>query len=122
MGKNILVVDDCEDVRVLLSMKLTNMGHHVYEACDGLDALRYIDECHDIDLILMDLIMPNMSGVELLKKIKKRNYDFKIVCISAHFGESDKDYFYNLGALDVIEKPIKNKALEKKLSDSLNST
>ena len=116
MKKNILVVDDCEDVRVLLSMKLSNMGHSVYEACDGYEALNYLCEDCEIDLILMDIIMPKISGIELLQKIKEENKEINIVCISAHFDIRDAPGLIELGADEVIHKPIKNKTLEQKLS------
>ncbi len=116
MEKSILVVDDCEDVRILLSMKLTNMGFEVYEASDGLEALEYLKIIPEIKIVLMDIIMPKMGGVELIEIITNKYKDIKLLCISAHFDVEDANLFLRLGVKEVIQKPIRSKDLEEKIN------
>lgn len=124
MPNHILIVDDCEDIRFLLALKLNNIGFEVSEASDGEEALEILSEDHDtsIDIILLDVMMPNISGTELLEKIKKSkfNQDLKIICITAHFDNSLHEELMNLGAFDVIKKPIKGNELHQRLKKLYN--
>ncbi len=69
MKKNILVVDDSESIREVVSFTLENAGHNVLMAIDGKDALKYLDGT-DINLIITDLHMPEMNGIELIKQVR----------------------------------------------------
>lgn len=126
MTKHILIIDDCEDVRFLLSLKLTNLGFKVSEAKDGVDAYEFLaDEAHDkVDLILLDIMMPNMDAEEFLTTLSSKsspvhNHQYKIACITAHFDEDINQKYIELGAIDVIKKPIKGNELDKKIKSIL---
>ena len=69
MGKHILIVDDSESIREVISFILENAGHEIDQAIDGMDALKYLDGSL-YDLIITDLHMPNMNGLELIKEIR----------------------------------------------------
>lgn len=69
MTKTILVVDDSESIREVVSFTLEKAGHKVLKAIDGQDALKYLDGT-DISLIITDLHMPIMNGIELIKKVR----------------------------------------------------
>lgn len=69
MKKNILVVDDSESIREVVSFTLENAGHDVLMAVDGKDALKYLDGT-DINLIITDLHMPEMNGIELIREVR----------------------------------------------------
>jgi len=71
MGKKILVVDDAQTIRKLASFALTKGGYTIVEAEDGLKALEVLKENTDIDLIITDLNMPNMNGLEFSAAVKK---------------------------------------------------
>lgn len=76
MPKQILIVDDSESIREILSFSLSNAGYQVLVATDGLDALKYFDG-RPIDLLLTDYHMPNMNGLELTVKVRQiENYKF----------------------------------------------
>ena len=76
MTKKILIVDDSESIREVLSFSVEKSGYEVYTACDGLDALKYFDG-RTIDLLLTDFHMPNLNGLELIKKVRQMtNYRF----------------------------------------------
>ena len=72
----ILVVDDSEDIRMLLSLKLRKAEYEVVLACDGMQALQMVDEHPDLKLIILDVMMPVMNGVQVMKflldKIEKK--------------------------------------------------
>ncbi len=76
MPKQILIADDSESIREILSFSLSNAGYQVLVATDGLDALKYFDG-RPIDLLLTDYHMPNMNGLELTMKVRQNeNYKF----------------------------------------------
>ncbi|MGC8803321.1 MAG: response regulator [Bacteroidales bacterium] len=69
MAKTILIVDDSESIREVVSFTLENEGYKVLVAVDGKDALKFLDGT-DIDLVITDLHMPVMDGIELIKHIR----------------------------------------------------
>jgi two-component system chemotaxis response regulator CheY len=70
MAKTILIVDDSESIREVVSFTLENEGYNVLVADDGTDALKFLDGRH-IDLIITDLHMPQMDGITLIKHVRK---------------------------------------------------
>ena len=70
MAKTILIVDDSESIREVVSFTLENAGYEVAIAVDGQDAMKYFDG-KAIDLLLTDLHMPNMNGIELIREVRK---------------------------------------------------
>ncbi|MGB5155965.1 sigma-54-dependent transcriptional regulator [Desulfobacterium sp. N47] len=121
MGR-VLVVDDEEGIRDILADYLTMMDHEVVTAIDGQDALNNLREGH-FDLILSDLIMPKMDGIELLKQAL--NIDDKIVfiMITGHPTVQTAVEAIKEGAYDYLTKPFRfddvqlriNRAIEKKM-------
>jgi len=120
MKKHILVVDDCEDVRFLLSLKLNNLGLEVSEACDGFDAIEILEN-DEIDILLLDVIMPKLSGRELLENIQSNEKIERpiIICITAHYDEELSESLLKLGADGVLTKPIKGDILNSKIQEYL---
>lgn len=105
MEKRILVTDDQEGIRRLLVEILKPQGYNVFECADGLQALEFLKE-NKVDLMLLDMKMPQMDGITTLKKINELNIDVKVIFMTA-FGELKvtKDA-KRLGALDYILKPF----------------
>ena len=66
---NVLIAEDENNIRKLISIKLKNAGYNVLLACDGLEALNLVYETH-VDIIIADVMMPNMSGYELVKNLR----------------------------------------------------
>lgn len=120
MSKHILVIDDCEDVRFLLSLKLNNLGYKVSEAKDGPDALKFIQDfgASKIDLILLDVMILELNGQDLLNQIREKikSSKCKLACISANYDEKAAIEFKQRGVIDIIKKPIKTLELEKRIS------
>ena len=111
MEKKILLVDDEKDIRDVVHLSLSDMGYQVLEAEDGDQALRIFRDTQP-PIVLTDIKMPNMDGIELLQKIKLENPETEVVMITGH-GDMDlaiKSLKYK--ATDFITKPINVNVLE----------
>jgi len=100
----ILVVDDEPPIRKLLRMGLTAQGYQVLEAPNGKAALDLLDQSPD--LIILDLGLPDMQGIELLKTIRSRNDGVPIVILSSRDDEAGKVQALDGGADDYVTKPF----------------
>lgn len=107
---NILVVEDDVDMRELFCTVLQDSGYHVLAAKDGLDALEIMDKEY-IDLIVADLMMPNMDGYTLIKSIRNAKYEMPILIVTAKDQFEDMEYGFRIGADDYMIKPINIKEL-----------
>lgn len=101
---NILIAEDEQDIRNLISLHMRKENHNVYEACDGEQALK-IFQNEKIDLILLDIMMPNINGIDLIQKVRAIS-TIPIICITAMGNDSDKVLALGLGADDYLVKPI----------------
>lgn len=106
MRKNsILLVDDENNVTKLLAKVLEKEGYIAYTACCGKDALDIIDN-HEIDVIITDIRMPGMSGIELLSKIKELDLSINVILITAFATIETAVEALKMGARDYITKPF----------------
>ena len=108
----ILVVEDDPDIRKILEMFLTEKGFRVKVAEGGPRALDVVAE-EPIDLILSDVRMPGMTGLELLCHLKERDPEIQLVLMSAYSSVKDAVEAIRLGAADYVEKPIDFRRLER---------
>ncbi|MDD3453781.1 MAG: response regulator transcription factor [Bacilli bacterium] len=106
---NLLVVDDEELIRNVIKEYTSNEGYNVFEASDGNEAIKCVEK-NNIDLIIMDVMMPNLDGFSACKEIKKIK-DIPIIMLSARNEEYDKLNGFNLGVDDYITKPFSPKEL-----------
>ncbi|MCI9406423.1 MAG: response regulator [Oscillospiraceae bacterium] len=107
MGKKIMLVDDAAFMRMTIKNALTKAGYtELIEASDGQQAVETYDQEHP-DLIIMDITMPNMDGIQALQAIKAKDSSAKIVMCSAMGQEAMVVEAIKLGALDFIVKPFK---------------
>jgi len=104
MAKKLLVVDDKQELRTLLKSYLTQEGFQVVTAVDGKDAL-FIARHEKPDLIILDLMMPEMGGYEFMR-VFAREADTPIIVLTAKLDESDKVLGLELGADDYVTKPF----------------
>ena len=110
MGK-ILVVDDEIEVVQLLRDFLTSKGYEVYTALNGAEALAVVKEAKP-DIVLLDIIMPGMGGIDTLKEIKKIDPTTAVIMVTALIDEELANRAVKLGAFDYIVKPINIDYLE----------
>ena len=110
MGKTILIVEDEQSIVDILSFILTKEGYDTLEALDGPTGLQLAME-QDPDLILLDLMLPGMSGFDVCKKVRASGSTVPIVMLTAREEEDDKVLGLELGADDYITKPFKNREL-----------
>lgn len=114
MAKNILVVDDEIKILEVISLYLKNEGYEVFFATNGREAIdKY--KSNDIDMMILDLMLPDISGEEVCKEIRKIS-DVYIVMLTAKTDESSVLNGYSLGCDDYITKPFSPKQLVAKVN------
>ena len=104
-SRNILVVDDEKEIADLIEIHLMSQDYNVTKAHNGESCLKLL-EGQNFDLVLLDLMMPKMDGIETLKRIREKS-NVPVMIITAKTTEKDKIQGLNLGADDYITKPIK---------------
>lgn len=102
---NILVVEDNADMRELFCTVLSDSGYNAVPAADGAEALDIMEEKY-IDLIVADIMMPNMDGCELTRSLRGAGYDLPILMVTAKDQFEDMQYGFRSGADDYMIKPI----------------
>ncbi|AIQ47081.1 heme transporter CcmC [Paenibacillus sp. FSL R7-0273] len=107
--KKILVADDDLNIRTLLRHVLTREGYLVVEAGDGREALGLLKE-HTVDLAVVDVMMPQMDGLELCQHIRE-TYDIPVILLTARQQLSDKEQGYLHGTDDYVTKPFEPEEL-----------
>lgn len=105
MSKNILVVDDEESILTLLQYNLNQSGYDVQTAMDGEDALQKAI-AHQPDLIVLDLMLPKLDGIEVCKQLRQQKLMIPILMLTAKDDEFDKVLGLELGADDYMTKPF----------------
>ena len=121
MGKKILLVDDAAFMRKMIKDTLSKNGYtDLYEAVDGLDAVEKFTEIAP-DLVIMDITMPNMDGLEALKAIRAKDPNANVVMCSAMGQESMVMDAVRSGAKDFIVKPFKPDRILKTVSTILGN-
>jgi len=102
--KTILVVDDEKEIRDLIEIYLANEGFKILKAGNGIEALNVLEK-HDVDLIILDIMMPSMDGIEACMKIRK-DKNMPIIMLSAKSEDMDKIMGLTTGADDYVTKPF----------------
>ena len=101
---NILICDDERDIVNALKIYLSGPDYDLYEAFNGVEALKVMGE-HDIHLVIMDIMMPKMDGITAMAKMRE-NSNVPIILLTAKSEDTDKVLGLNLGADDYITKPF----------------
>ena len=117
----ILVVDDESRMRKLVSDFLTRKGYAVIEAADGVEAVDTFMENKDIALIILDVMMPEMDGFEVLAYINKCHWNdtFAVIMISADDSTANIKRAYDLGAFDYISRPFDSTIVQRRISNTM---
>lgn len=119
-GEAVLVVEDTELLRRIYTDKLTQEGYKVFQAADGLEALNVV-RSQPLDLILLDLVMPRMSGLEALEQLKHdpRTRNIPVIILSNLGQDTDMQRGLEMGAVDYL---IKNSAKPADVSAKIRTT
>ena len=115
--QSILVVDDEKDIREVIEIYLMNESFDVITACDGLEALEILKN-NDIDLIVLDIMMPKLDGIRTCLKIREEK-KMPIIMLSAKSEDSDKILGLNIGADDYVTKPFNPLELVARIKSQL---
>lgn len=115
--KKILVVDDEKPISDIVKFNLTKEGYEVFTAYDGEEALEKVKEVEP-DLILLDLMLPKIDGLEVAREVRK-TYDMPIIMVTAKDSEIDKVLGLELGADDYVTKPFSNRELVARVKANL---
>jgi two-component system alkaline phosphatase synthesis response regulator PhoP len=123
MNKSILIIDDEQDIRQILSYNLQKEGFETYEAGNGEEGIQMIEKIQP-DLVILDVMMPGMDGIEVCETIRKTSSNPNVlICFLTARGE---DYSQiaglDAGADDYISKPIKPKVLVSRINALIRRT
>ncbi|MCB2183625.1 MAG: response regulator [Desulfobulbaceae bacterium] len=111
----VLVVDDDSEYREIVARWVTSMGYHCETAEDGQMGADYLRNA-SCDLVLTDMVMPNMDGMQFLKHIKERYDDTSVIVLTGYSKEYSFRDVIQAGAVDFIEKPFRKEVLEAKIA------
>lgn len=104
MANTVLIADDEAEIRLLLRLYLEKDGYRVIEADNGEDAIRLCEK-EDVDMVLLDIMMPKMDGYQVMKRLRAQS-NIPIIVISAKGNDEEKILGLDLGADDYITKPF----------------
>ena len=117
----LLLIDDNEEILISLKSFLSKRNFDVISASNGLDALKLLEvTTHDFDLVITDLVMPNISGVAVTTIIKKQNPNMPVIAITG-YGEEPEALAREANADVVMEKPFKLDELENNILNLLKN-
>jgi DNA-binding response OmpR family regulator len=112
--KNILVVDDEEKIRLVIKKYAEFEGYNIVEAEDGMEAIEKF-KAQDFDLVILDVMMPELDGFSTCKELKKIK-DVPVIMLSARGEEYDKIHGFELGIDDYVVKPFSPKELMMRMN------
>lgn len=103
--KNILLVEDDEEIRNGIEIYLRNQGYEVFKAGNGEEGLRVLEK-ETVHLAVLDIMMPVMDGITMLMKLREKGYEFPVIMLTAKSEDIDKVMGLNMGADDYVTKPF----------------
>lgn len=119
----LLVADDSETVLLMLQRRLEMEGYEVITATDGLETLERLKEASSDqlpDLILLDAMMPKLSGLEVLEELRSSGSKIPVLMISAHLDAQEPERMRKLGVTDCIPKPFEWEDLIGRIEELAN--
>jgi DNA-binding response OmpR family regulator len=115
---HILIVDDEPNVRLVFRTALESSGYSITTAAEGEQALKWLAD-ETVDLVLLDLHMPGLSGMDVLEAMRKADLDVPVVIITAHGNVPNAVQAMKLGAIDFLAKPISPEILRNVVAEVL---
>ena len=117
---NVLIIDDEELIRNVVKEYCLNENYNVFEASNGLEGLDILDKT-EIDIIVLDIMMPKMDGYTFFEKMKEK-YNIPTIVLSARTEEYDKLFGFSIGIDDYLTKPFSPKELIARIKAILKRT
>lgn len=120
MAVKLLVVDDEEDFLSSIVMRIELRGNEVHGVSNGHDALEFLNtNPHLIDVVLLDIKMPGIDGIETLRRIKEGHPAVEVIVITGHASQEFARLGRELGAFDHLVKPIRLETILDRISDAV---
>jgi two-component system cell cycle sensor histidine kinase/response regulator CckA len=116
---SILLVEDEEGLRVLNARGLTSRGYTVLEASNGVEAIEVLEKHGDVDLVVSDVVMPEMDGPTLLKELRRRNPNVKVIFVSGYAEEAFQKNLPEQEPYQFLAKPFTLKQLVSKVKETM---
>jgi DNA-binding NtrC family response regulator len=117
MKEKVLLIDDEQDFIDVLADRMRNRGMDVSATTSPVEALDKVDE-ESYDAVILDLMMPEMDGLEALIRLREKNPDLQIILLTGHASVEKGIEAMKLGAMDFLEKPIDIQALNAKIKEA----
>lgn len=115
----ILLVEDEEGLRALNARGLASRGYTVFEASNGVDAIEVLDKRGEVDLVVSDVVMPEMDGPTLLKELRRRNPKLKVIFVSGYAEEAFQKNLPEQEQYEFLAKPFTLKQLVSKVKETM---
>ncbi|WP_017714933.1 response regulator [Kamptonema formosum] len=115
----ILIVDDAQIMRIMVRRILQKEGHDILEASNGQEALQ-MAQTHNPDCVLLDLLIPDINGMEVLQALNDRHLKIPTIFLTADTQGTTRQKCLNLGALAVLYKPPKAGELQEAVKQALS--
>jgi len=112
--EKILIVDDDDGVREMLAEFFDVLGFQAVVACNGEEALALLEK-HEVSIVISDIKMPVMDGIEMLKRIKKERADLDVILITGYEPDYSRNLVKEAGASDYVCKPFNIDVIERKV-------
>ncbi|NNL22592.1 MAG: response regulator [Ignavibacteriaceae bacterium] len=114
----VLIVDDEEELASIIAERLQFRGMEAHTALEGKKALKLIEE-NPPSVVVLDLMMPGLGGLEILKRIKTMNYNLPVILLSGYGSKESAKEGMNLGAFDFVMKPCDIDSLISKIQEAV---
>ncbi len=118
---NILIIDDEVEFASTLSLRLCLRGYNAVDVHSGTEGLAYLEK-NTLDVIILDLKMPDVNGLDILNKIKENNSEIEVIMVTGHGSAAAGIKAMERGAFDYIMKPIELKELIEKINIAISKT
>lgn len=114
MSEKVLIIDDEQEFTQALAERMTNRGMTVSTSSSAIEGLKNVEE-KSFDVVVLDLQMPEMDGIETLKILKKKKPELQVILLTGHATVEKGIEAMKLGAMDLLEKPADLTALTEKI-------
>lgn len=114
MSEKVLIIDDEQEFTQALAERMTNRGMDVSTSSSAIEGLKSVEE-KSFDVVVLDLQMPEMDGIETLKILKKKKPELQVILLTGHATVEKGIEAMKLGAMDLLEKPADMTTLTEKI-------